>query len=52
MEETKKNSGLDENALSNQAGNEKSPTFGTTEVKTARGDEAAGRRLPQGQTQF
>ena len=43
VEETKKNSGLDEKALSNQPGNNPSQTFGTTELKTGRGQSAAGK---------
>ena len=42
VEETKKSSGLDEKALGNQPGNDPSPTFGTTEIKTPKGQEAAG----------
>lgn len=45
VEETKKSSGLDEKVLSNQAGNESSPTFGTTDVKTGKGQEVAGKFL-------
>ena len=43
MEETKKSSGLDEKALGNQPGNDPSPTFGTTDIKTPKGQEAAGQ---------
>ena len=45
VEETKKNSGLDEKALSNQPGNNPSQTFGTTDLKTGRGQSAAGELL-------
>lgn len=45
VEETKKNSGLDEKALSNQPGNNPSQTFGTTDLKTGRGQSAAGKLL-------
>lgn len=45
VEETKKSSGLDEKVLSNQAGNEQSPTFGTTDVKTGKGQEVAGNPI-------
>lgn len=42
VEETKKNSGLDEKVLSNQPGNNQSPTFGTTDIKIGTGQSAAG----------
>jgi hypothetical protein len=48
VEETKKSSGLDEKVLSNQAGNESSPTFGTTDIKTGKGQEVAEAFSPSG----
>jgi hypothetical protein len=40
VEETKKNSGLDERTLGNQPGNDSSPTYATTEIKTPKGEAA------------
>jgi len=48
VEETKKSSGLDEGSLSNQPGNDRSPTWATTDVKTPRGQEAAEVFSPSG----
>merc|ERR1712130_443600 len=48
VEETKKNSGLDEKVLSNQAGNNPSQTFGTTDVKTGQGQSVAEAFSPSG----
>lgn len=48
VEETKINSGLDEKALGNQPGNNPSKTFGTTDLKTGKGQSVAEAFSPSG----